>query len=396
MQVDWGDEERVVQRDEKGNPNRLGQSSMMYLTHMGDTWMRPEDAAHVQTWGADQKPEFLFDDLRRIGVAPVQHWNELPDMLQKNGMPPLEYAVSAEQSLVVVTAQSADSAFRWWIDPDQGHNIVKTAVFVDGRQIGETEVSLQRKDGIWFPRRVVTYRMGNGERRESAPKQVIDVISAEFNRPEHSKKLGPEHIGVEPGMNIFGQWRHRKDSDKPVRLVWDGHGLAEHDEYLERVERGEAEFGPTVRREMVRAIAIHERRMRLQDFQATSRPAGTQPVATTQPSWRGFESMWEKYTREFISTYKLDEEQTQRAWMILRGCQDVATRHVLRYHDELDRLSKAHVAPQDATSRNEHEKRLQELLRPIDDLFEQRLKPRLEKLPTASQRKAAASQPVTR
>ncbi|MEP0846512.1 MAG: hypothetical protein HRF50_06770 [Phycisphaerae bacterium] len=108
-----------------------------------------------------------------------------------------------------------------------------------------------------------------------------------------------------------------------------------------------------------------------------------------------FASQWEQYVREFIQRYGLNEEQQQQAQAILKDCQAQGERHIRGKKSEMDRID-ARVAElrntRDAAATKEiaelNEQR-QKLIEPIEQIFEKSLKPRLEKLPTRAQRKAA-------
>lgn len=106
-----------------------------------------------------------------------------------------------------------------------------------------------------------------------------------------------------------------------------------------------------------------------------------------------FESKWEAYVREFIEKYKLDDGQAQRAKLILKDCQEQARQHMQRHKAELEQLDKKKKALTESKDKlkalTELSQRRAKLLEPIERIFEKRLKPRLEKLPTRAQRQAA-------
>lgn len=130
---------------------------------------------------------------------------------------------------------------------------------------------------------------------------------------------------------------------------------------------------------------------------------------------KNFESEWEKYVREFIQKYQLNDEQTQRANAVLAECEAAAERVMTSKKSELERIEKreselksaggptaakpagepkAAGEAKIATDGKNKElaeltKRREELLAPINRIFEDQLKPKLEKLPTRAQRKTA-------
>ena len=107
------------------------------------------------------------------------------------------------------------------------------------------------------------------------------------------------------------------------------------------------------------------------------------------------ESQWEQYVREFIQKYQLNEEQAQRARSILKDCQDQAQRYMQKHKSDLEDLEKkiADAGKAGGTSKEATElgEKKTKLLEPVGRIFEQQLKPRLEKLPTRAQREAAES-----
>lgn len=94
------------------------------------------------------------------------------------------------------------------------------------------------------------------------------------------------------------------------------------------------------------------------------------------------ESEWERYTREFIARYKLDQKQTTIAERLLRRCQSRGNDYVTRRR----------AAFQEA-GRSGDAERLDALRAPIGEIFEKQLKPGLDRIPTRAQRAAAESSP---
>ncbi len=126
-----------------------------------------------------------------------------------------------------------------------------------------------------------------------------------------------------------------------------------------------------------------------------ARPGRTgRGTATSAPAGANFESEWERYVREFIEKYKLDDAQQERARAVLKDCQEQAQHVMRRRKSELDRLDEKIKG---LTGNNEAAKikelgelnqQRTKLLEPISDI-EKQLKAKLEKLPTRAQRQAA-------
>ena len=119
---------------------------------------------------------------------------------------------------------------------------------------------------------------------------------------------------------------------------------------------------------------------------------------------KNFETEWEKYTKDFIAKYELSEEQQQKALTILKDCQENATKVAASKKSEIDEIEKREnelKTSQDAGKSKELgelTKRRDAALKPIGEIFENQLKPRLDRLPTRAQRKAAddaAKKPAT-
>ena len=104
------------------------------------------------------------------------------------------------------------------------------------------------------------------------------------------------------------------------------------------------------------------------------------------------ESPWLLYVKEFIKRYQLNEDQSERAMAILKDCQQRAQAFLDRRKAEFNRTlgeleSAQSRADKDAVKK--HEDKLMSLRKPIDEIFDKQLKPRLDKLPTRAQRAAA-------
>lgn len=126
------------------------------------------------------------------------------------------------------------------------------------------------------------------------------------------------------------------------------------------------------------------------------RPAGRpEPKGAEYKPTEDFEGEWEKYVREFIERYQLNDSQAQRAKLVLKSCQDQANNYMQKRRTQIEQLDeqieemgKSKERARDAQKLRE---RKEKLLAPIGQIFEKRLKPRLERLPTSAQRAAAKS-----
>lgn len=119
------------------------------------------------------------------------------------------------------------------------------------------------------------------------------------------------------------------------------------------------------------------------------------PGRTIVRSRRADEGEWERYSREFIARFKLDDQQRNAARRILRDCQEQRGRYLASKRERIVRLQKRLSANKSGKADRllrefENARReLKELKRPVVKIFEKQLKPRLDKLPTRAQRAAA-------
>jgi hypothetical protein len=121
-------------------------------------------------------------------------------------------------------------------------------------------------------------------------------------------------------------------------------------------------------------------------------PVRHEPAKTTS---KKPESQWEKYVREFIEKYKLNDEQSQKAHAVLEDCQAQRDRYLRGRTEQLEKLDHQVEELKKSKDKNKSNNLTQladkrkKLMAPIDEIFTQQLKPRLERLPTRAQRRAA-------
>jgi type II secretory pathway pseudopilin PulG len=129
------------------------------------------------------------------------------------------------------------------------------------------------------------------------------------------------------------------------------------------------------------------------------RRTNTSNKAPTKVS-KDFEGEWEKYTREFIEKYDLTDAQTQRAKLILKECQERAASYMATRKTQIESLDKK---IKDATGDKAQAKRVEQLtqqrdrlLAPIAKIFDDSLKPRLDRLLTPKQKQEGDKKPTPR
>jgi len=166
-----------------------------------------------------------------------------------------------------------------------------------------------------------------------------------------------------------------------------------HGEFVADVEAGRLAPGPTVRATWDRGYfdsphLTDEDRKRIE--LATSKGVISRALVPT--------TLWQRYVERFILKYELNDEQAQRARRVLADCdaaaEKVARKTEARWNETQAKLKEAIEASDGKRAlalRNE----IKTLNEPIEKIFEDRLKPGLEKIPTRAQRqKADAADPA--
>jgi len=115
----------------------------------------------------------------------------------------------------------------------------------------------------------------------------------------------------------------------------------------------------------------NERQRRLQEQQAALESARQRRESIRAVD----ETRWERYVREFVRKYKLDDAQSRTAYSILRELQARAADYKKTHREEIARLAR-------------HELASHPLGEPLKNMFRE-LKTRLEPIPTAAQHEAA-------
>lgn len=358
-----------------------------------DTWVNPGDALSAKLF----KPGPRVENIWRMRALGVSYWNsfdDLHDSIWRDKVPmpaPRRYSERVEDGLHVVTAETEYGQINWWIDPNRDWSPVRVTLVQDGVVVRESRSTLREYDGVWFPAAVAFFERGfeNGER----PAEIVTVLSAEFDRSDHPRFLGPADIGIETGM-IVELYRPNGSSEG---FQWDGEKPVSLGEFARRERAGQLRRGPTHARELARLQSAREQRERAQG-QDPAGPGGAAGAPDDLLAYmRAFASLapdlWERYTRDFIDRYGLDDEQAARALAILDDCKELAHKHLTAHAAELHRL---HESIDQLRAAQASKERLDQaiaerdqLVAPLIDIFKKQLVPRLDRLPTRAQREAA-------
>ncbi|TWT46077.1 hypothetical protein RAS1_25240 [Phycisphaerae bacterium RAS1] len=386
----WGDEEGVVRRHPDGRAATVYSfPGPRHMLHDDDgDWVHSEGAPSVEVWDHDtHRPDFGQFELRSVSLNPGGKDMTVDQARRKAGLSPIEYSVATDGELDLVSSTHEGWTLKWWIDRKRNFSIVKSHVLHEGKLLGEMLYHTEEIDGAWFTTRLERYVYDHDVREL---REIVQVHHAEFNRPEHPQQLTPEHIGVEVGTSVDFQTNPERSG------YWDGDKIIPQDEFFTKLHNGELVRSPGVQKALDSLPRIStpamfdaaEREAKARDAADQAEPELPKPAADLR---RQADSAWARYTRSFIVDYGLDREQTQKAWGVLRDCQEQAARYLKREREAFAKLDAAKPpagdgAPSSSPAADARAARLRE---PIDRIFESELKPRLERLPTRAQRQRA-------
>lgn len=376
-----GDEDGVLGRNEQGEPMQVGETRALRWAEgvvVRNTWEGHSAlfAPHPETRVAKLPSLGLTAnfDPRSLGLGPT--WWSTEGCAPDEVLPRLlEGAVKCdvEQSgpvHVVRVEFAGERELVFEIDETKGWNATRIVERRGDKEL-VTEVSLRAAGGNWFPESVQCYEDG-------ALTTHVHVTAADINPPQPVSHFSPDDVGVEVGMRAVGVDDAAAQTEE---LAWDGAGVRPWAEVRERIASGELTMGPTAR-------AAREGR-----FQPPL--ARRESLRYSSRSGRAVVSAWEFYVVQFCAQYELNREQRAQAQMCLRRAQTRANEYLDRKRGEFESLQRA---AEGEGSTESLRKRLAVLRRPIDEIFENELKPCLEKIPTRAQRAGVetASQPAKR
>jgi hypothetical protein len=397
-----GDAEGVLHRDAAGRPLGSLPFGPLYTLDTDDAqWQVQEGAVQAQMWRRSAPLRSL--DIRSLGLTP--------------GVPRADPAQAAEglekarlrgvvDGLQVVTLERDGGRLTWRLDPQRGGQPLRVTLEHGGRIVAESRVTLERFGDAWFPAQV-EYFDGPCEGAK-APREVIRVSEARFDAPDLPDSIHLSDIGVDAGINVEVRTQGRAELEDACK--WDGQRLITNEDFLARSLNGELRPGPIFERNWQRLRAANagsQVRLPARRGQEGTGPQESTRATTTDdgarlkpiPDW---ESEWERYVREFCDKHRFDPGQRAEADRLLNACKKLGHEYVARRRfafEAFDRAARslAELEPaEQARRRPALEAQRLGLVLPLRELFEQRLKPGLEKLPTRAQRAAAAAnaQPV--
>ncbi len=394
-QFDYGDARGITGTDADGRPvsmrtRELFSRELMVHYREGDPVALAERHSRKQPF---------FSDVRAFGLLPDRHpdYRPLPEVLcaypfdDPSGR---KYSQRREGDFYVVTLRTKrGTEVRWTIDPRRDWNVVRAERYDNGVLTKYSVSHLERFGEVWFPGQIDFYL---GSSRD--PVSRLAIRAARLNDPDLPDRLTPAALELEPGItfNIAIPGRQR-----PEVRVWTGQELIDAREWAEMERRGEVTPGPTV-------LAFREKARRAMESSRTSdgsRPASGTDEPQSPRATRGRPDHlpasgpadpWYRYTVRFIEHYRLDPQQRQRALAIYRECRQLADARLAQLRPRIrsvqQRLTGA-AERGDSAALSRLRGELRDVLAPIDRIFQMRLKPRLDRLPTRAQRRAAGPMP---
>jgi len=386
----------------------LSKYPQLYMVNADGTWSFRESQCLAQLWRPDAEPSeeewnplpdpHEMPDIRWIGLHPSSRlcfelgteclWGSesLLSHAEADEAPRFEWEQTERDGKLEVTRRREGGAtMTWLIDPARGWNAERICSR-DGRNEIETLCALKQYGEVWFPETVTT--VVNGVVRET-----YVVRAAAFNQPDDPVRFTGTDLGLEPGFSVSPQ--NYRLGPPYYDHAWDGERMVDPEEWREARRTGKKKPGPTVQARLRGELSPY-----LTDEQRSEWREHDREMAFRAQQLRP-SSEWERYVKEFIERYRLDDEQTQKAMSVLRECQKTGHHYLNRKKSEFYRLQteieKAREARDQPELKRLHEE-VRTLRKPVNDIFEQQLKARLERLPTRRQRElaeAATSQPST-
>ena len=381
-----GDQDGWVTRSERPSHYPNSRVPQIFMRNREGSWYYQETSGIIDWWGegGENWPDKEMKDVRAVGIYPtsgsldgrvgfgiwdirgveVRSWEQ--ERVGDNYM----------VTMVGTSTSGADCRLTWEINPDKGWN-AERIVFDTPLRKWEAVCGLKQFDDTWLPAK--TDYLEDGNLVES-----VEIVAASVNQPSDPAAFTPGALDLEPGTNING--KHLGTGFGKV-LIWNGDSISTSADWFADVKAGRRQWGPTFQRIQ---RGEHVPNPYLTDEQRAASDLARQRL-TVSTRLVEHEGLWQAYVEQFIARYQLNKEQSEKAWKILAACRERAQRFLSKHRAELTSLhEQINAADKNDKKRIARlEARLAEARAPIDKIFEEQLKPRLDKLPTRAQRKAA-------
>lgn len=377
--------------DEGYGPQNYDTNELMRIfpTHMlfkanGAIWRHEEHAPSAALWGPTAVVSAI--DLRNVGleahVGAMRRWSDYVSRIWKPNVPVTYRQYDSGDGTVTVEARSDapnTSVQRWILAKNMDYQPVRVELVHarEGSPKRYAEIKYQPlADGTYFVSAADFYSE-DGERCASI--QVTDVRSG----ADLPKTFTPEDIGVDDGTHLDVVMYAVPPTKYPgFPLVYCQGEIIDVWDMGDRIRAGEATLGKNVAEFQEKAFMglnwrdpFPESRTRaagvageltLEDVREyLNAPASDGKTGAARLKGRTL-TEWERYTLDFIRANQLNDEQIQKAILILRDCE--ARKKAL---ETLLKINSTKCREQ------------------CDKLFEERLKPRLERLLTRKQLEVA-------
>jgi hypothetical protein len=364
----------------------------LHLKNGAGWWYNQETSLSAQYWaGLEGEPTWAerMLDFRSAGLGPSSMVMRATDGcltygLRPDGLTPLEiirWEHQRQGGKHVVTAVAANGeTVTWTIDPQRGWNPERVErVGTEGSVIEAAVSTLRQFDGVWLPERTDYFEFGKLT-------ESVRITRAELNRPGDAAALTLTDLGCEPGTNV-GFQNTTEPGPNYVRF-WDGGAVVTREEWDRLVEQGKRSWGP-------RFQAMFRGELPPSPYETEDAPAAREIAAKKRAvgdvlgRHRG---LWEQYVRDFIKRYQLQDSQVEQAQQILSRCQQDAEDRTRRERAAFVPLwtEWQSVGEQLEPRKAERLEKLgDEISEAVNRVFKEELQPRLEKIPTRAQRKAA-------
>jgi len=361
----------------------------LYLINRDGVWQHLESSLSCAWWKRGEGGPSPWDkqirDVRALGVyatsSSLDYTKGLASMLGRDDDTVVQWSQIEDGGVDIVTGHFASGVrMTWYINPERGWNAERIE-YDTGYGLWEAVSSLKQFAGEWFPDETRYYQDGKLV-------ETIIVQSASLNRSDDPKEFTPSDLGVEPGSSVAAQ-NLAPQSGKELR-TWNGEGIVSFEKWIEDVQAGRREWGPRHKRAHESGFkSPYDTPVDRARRELALRQANVEYVLGRHVG------VWERYVRDFITRYKLDDEQTQRAWAIFLHCRRRADAILEREADNLVALVSECLVAREAGDHEKVEKlskRIADLREPVDRIFEESLKPRLDRLPTRAQRRRVEAQ----
>jgi len=257
----------------------------------------------------------------------------------------------------------------WELDDERGGQPLRSTVFFDERWVHESRTRLEQMDGRWFPAQV-DYYFAPADNPE-LPYATVRVRNASFDEPWHRQEpFTPDDIGIGLGHTIAVYGRS-------APMKWDGTQLITHQEAFDLINLWGIDPDPR----FVEATCALSGMTQEQYFERLNEGRARVRAEYEQKHGASFvaplgkmlkvegEDPWDRYVREFIEKHKLTGKDVERAHGLRDRCKGLRDWYLYRHQEEWE-----------AAKNKQDAKRLAALERPVQYIFERKLKVGLRKL----------------